>query len=498
MSGQLDESRDIDLRGGSLRTHAAHGTIVNTAFTVGFATLLFLRGLVVAAFLDPDDFGIWGILVIGLGTLSWLKQVGFAEKYVQQDEADQEAAFQKAFSLELAANAILAVVLLAALPLAMLVYDQDEILLPGLVCITILPALVLQTPVWVFYRRMEFVRQRSLQAIDAVVGFAVAVALAAAGAGYWALVASMVAGAWATGIVVWRASPYPLRWRWDRATAREYFRFSWPLFVSGIGLLLMAQATLIAASRSLGLAAVGALTVANSFSQYTHRVDEIITTTLYPAICAVRDRVDVLRESFVKSNRLTLMWGVPFAIGLALFTGDLVEYVIGHRWDFAVGVIQATACIAAINHVAFNWTAYHRALDRTRPIAVATSIAVATYFVAVIPLLIAEGLDGYIVGIWIAGIVQLAVRAYFMGRLLGGFGVLGHASRAALPTVPAAAMILGARLAEPWGRTPLLVAAELVVYLAVTITATWLLERTLLREALGYLRRGRGRPTAAA
>ena len=491
-----DGVRDIDVRGGTLRTHAARGTIVNTVFTVGLATLNLLRGLVVAAFLSPSDYGIWGILVIGLGTLSWLKQVGLSEKYVQQEEADQEAAFQKAYTLELIANAILGVVLLAALPAAVAIYGEDKIVVPGLVCIAILPALVLQTPLWVYYRRMDFVRQRTLQAIDPAVGFVVAVALAIAGAGYWALVASMVAGAWANAIVVWRSSPYPLRWRWERATAREYFTFSWPLFMSGIGLLIMAQGTLIAASRSLGLAAVGALSIANAFSSYTHRVDEIITTTLYPAICAVKDRTAVLTETFVKSNRLTLMWGMPFGIGLALFAPDIVHFVIGNRWDFAIGVIRATGFVAAFAHIAFNWTAFHRALNRTRPIAVATWIGLASYAAIVIPLLLADGLRGYGYGIVAAGAVQLAVRGYYMQRLLRGFDPVRHALRATLPTIPAAGVVLLVRLAEPWHRSLGLAIAELVLYLVVTGVATWVLEQGLLREAVGYLRQ-RSRPPLA-
>src|SRR3954447_26879831 len=483
-------TRDIDVRGGTLRTHAARGTIINTAFTAGLATLTLLRGLIVAIFLDPSDYGIWGILVIGLGTLSWLKQVGLSEKYIQQDEPDQEVAFQKAFTLELIANVILGVVLLVGLPIAVAVYGYDEIVAPGLVCITILPALVLQTPLWVFYRRMEFVRQRTLQAIDPIVGFVVAVTLAAAGAGYWALVVSMVVGTWSSALFTWRASPYRLRWRWDRATAREYARFSWPLFMSGIALLVMAQATLIAASRSLGLAAVGALTIANAFSNYTHRLDEIITSTLYPAICAVRDRASVLTEAFVKSNRLTLMWGMPFGIGLALFTPDLVHYVIGDHWAFAINAIRASGLIAAIAHIAFNWTAFHRALNQTRPIAVATWIGVASYGAIVIPLLLTDGLDGYAIGIVAAGVIQLLVRGFYMHRLLQGFNPVAHALRAVLPTIPAAGVVLLARAVEPWDRSLGLAVAELVLYLVVTAGATWILERGLLLEALGYLRRG--------
>ena len=37
---------------------------------------------------------------MSLGTLVWLKQVGIGDKYIQQDEGDQERAFQKAFTLE--------------------------------------------------------------------------------------------------------------------------------------------------------------------------------------------------------------------------------------------------------------------------------------------------------------------------------------------------------------------------------------------------------------
>ena len=36
---------------------------------------------------------------------------------------------------------------------------------------------------------------------------------------------------------------------------------------------------------------------------FTDSVDQLITGALYPAICAVRDRTEVLYESLVKSNR---------------------------------------------------------------------------------------------------------------------------------------------------------------------------------------------------
>ena len=66
------------------------------------------------------------------------------------------------------------------------------------------------------------------------------------------------------------------------------------------------------------------------------------------------------------------MWAVPFGVGVTLFCPDLVHFGIGERWRSAIVVLQVYGVAAAINHVGFNWTAYFRALDRTRPIAVAS------------------------------------------------------------------------------------------------------------------------------
>ncbi|MGZ4201450.1 MAG: hypothetical protein ACXVRH_05265, partial [Thermoleophilaceae bacterium] len=65
------------------------------------------------------------------------------------------------------------------------------------------------------------------------------------------------------------------------------------------------------------------------------------------------------------------------------------------------------------------------------------------------------------------------------------------------PSVPAAALVLALRLAEPAHRTPALALAEFALYVAATVAATMTLERPLMREVAGYLRR-RPSPAAAA
>ena len=480
-------ARRFNLRGRSLRQHAARGVLINTAFNVGLSGLGLIKGLVIAAFLSREDYGLWGVLVISLGTLMWLKQVGIGDKYIQQDDEDQEVAFQKAFTLEAGFTLIALVVLASLLPLIAAVYGEPGIVLPGLALLAALPAGVLQVPLWAYYRRMQFFRQRVLQAVDPIVGIIVSIALAVAGAGYWALIGGVLAGAYAGAIAALIFSPYRLRFRYDRGTLRSYFSFSWPLFVMGFGSMVIAQSAMLASEARLGLAGAGALALAAQISQLTDRVDGLITGSMYPAICAVKDRTEVLYESFVKSNRLALMWAVPFGLGLTLFAPDLVAFGLGEKWRPALVLLQVFGVVAAFGHIGFNWDAYFRARGETRPMAVTAFFAAAAFVVAGVPLILLAGLEGLAIGVGIQALVHVAWRAFYLRRLFEGFGFMRHAARAITPTVPAVAAVLAIRLVETSDRTLLRAILEAVLYMGVTAAVTWRLEGGLLREAGRYL-----------
>jgi PST family polysaccharide transporter len=353
----------------------------------------------------------------------------------------------------------------------------------------VLPANPLITPAWIFARRMRFAAQRTLAAIEPVVATVTALTLAAAGAGYWSLIAGVLAGAWASALVTWRASPYRLHLRFDRRQLRSYFAFSWPLLVVTASALVMVQASLFFGTDAAGLAGAGAIWLASTISQFGQQVDSVVSGTMYPVVCAVQHRVDLLYESFQKSNRVALIWAVPFGVGLTLFAADLVNYAIGARWRPAIPVLTIFGVTAAIAHVGFNWDQYFRARGDTRPIAWATAITTLAFLGSAIPLLYVWGLKGFAVGVAIQALVNMACRVFFLRRLFAGFDVLRHTVRACAPTVPAAAVVLLARAIEPRGRSLGEVLLELGLYAAITVAATWALERRLLAEMAGYVRR---------
>jgi PST family polysaccharide transporter len=484
---ELEPAADVHQQPG-LRKRATRGVIVNSAFQVGFAGINLLRRMLIAAFLTQAEFGLWGILVSTLITLSWLKQLGIGDKYVQQNEPDQELAFQKAFTLEVGVSIAFFLVVVAVIPFYALAYDHSELIVPGILLALVVPISALETPVWIPYRELQFVRQRTLLSVDPLVAFAVTVIFGVLGTGYWCLVIGSLAGAIVGSAVCVATCPYPLRLRYDRGTFREYVSFSWPLVGLAVSNLIFIQGTLIVANRTVGLAGVGAIALAGSVATFADRVDGIVSSAIYPAVCRVAGRTKVLHEAFVKSNRLILMWAIPFGVGLSLFAGDLVEFVLGERWAPAEDLLIGLGLTAAFGQIAYNWSIFMRAVNNTKPMMYASLISLASFFVVMVPALVWFDLIGYVIGFAAVTVIQLAVRGWYMSRLFPGFGIMRHLFRAIAPTAPAAGLVLLVRFVGPGDRTLPQAAGELALYIAATIAFTLLFERALLREIAGYVR----------
>src|SRR3954471_19906209 len=466
-----------------LRRRTARGAVVNGFFLGGAEALVLLQGLIVTVLLGPSAIGLYGIVTTTAMTIVALKRIGIDEAFVQQSEAGQEEEFQRAFTLELALSTGFALLIAVSAPLVATVYGDDR-LLPLTLAVSYLPvAFALQAPQWIFFRRMDFLRQRMLQAVIPVVTFCVTVPLAASGVGVWSLVIGPFVGN-AAGIVAALAiSPYCLKLRFASDPRRRSFAFSWPILVNSLALLVVQQGQILAFELDGGLAAAGYITLAFTLTRYADRADQIVATTIYPAICAVRDRLPTLEELFVKSNRLTMMWALPFCMGFVLFAPDLVHLILGEKWVPAIVLLQGLAAAAAIQQVGYNWFSFYRAVGESRPQAVESVVMVVTFLGLAIPGLIAWGSSGFVWGRIAGAVAMVVVRRLYLRRLLPGVRLLTLALRGLAPVAAGMAVAYGARLAL-WGgqRTALQAVAEVVLFVGITAAVTWLVERSLLRE----------------
>jgi len=473
-----------------LRRRTLRGAAVTAAFLVLIDGLVIAQGLVVTRVLGPATIGLYGIVSTTVITLVALKRIGIDEAFVAQSEADQEAEFQHAFTLDLAASAIIALCICASAPIIALVYGDDRLVALTLSLAYLPIAFALQAPLWIFFRRMDYARQRSLQAIQPVVSFVVTVTLVlATSLGVWSIVIGQVVSYVIAVGCGWLVSPYRPRLRWHPEVAARYLRFSTPIFVTVVATLVIAQGQVLAFKLHGGLAAAGFITLAVTLTRYIDRADQIVTATLYPAVCAIQGQARALQELFVKANRATLLWVMPFGAAVVLFAPDLVTFVLGPKWRPAVILLQGLAVAALLAQLGFNWFSFYRAAGRTGPTAVEALVQAGGFLALAIPGLIVDGSDGFVAGRILAVLLTLVVRARYVRALLPGVRYRSMLGPSAACVTAATVAVLIVRLAA-WGGHRSLAQAigECVLFGAVYAgTALWR-ERPLVDELRGALR----------
>ncbi len=477
-----------------LRARAARGAIINGLFLLSVEALGLIQAIVVARLLDADQVGTYGIVSVTVVTLLSLKQVGIDEAFVQQSGENQEDAFHQAFSLDLALSFGFAVLVALLSPVIGLIYG-DMSLTPLMLALALLPLLfALQAPAWIFLRRMDFVKQRLLQAVVPAVTLVVTVVLIVGGLGAWALALGALAGNAAAAAVAISVSPYGLQWNWHRPAVRSYLTFSFPIFLAAICGLIIRQGQTLAFETKLGLAGAGYLTLAVTLTRYADRADQMITQTIYPAICAITDKPKRMAELFEKSNRLTAMWALPFGAALALFAKGLVVHVLGKKWLPAVPLIQIIGVSTAIYQLGFNWTAFYRAVGRTRPQTVYAVVGLLTFLAVPLPLLLVSGSTAFAWGLFAVNLVAGALRWGYMKQLLPEARIASFVFRALAPPVFASALVLATRELHGEAYTLTQMILEILIFAVAYVASTALSERSLLSEAFSYIRASRFTP----
>jgi O-antigen/teichoic acid export membrane protein len=475
-----------------LRARTARGGVLNALFLGGGEGLALLQGLIVTALLGPVAIGLYGIVTTTAMTIAELRRIGIDEAFVQQSAERQDVEFRRAFGIELGVGLVGSLLVAALAPLVALAYDDDRLLALTL-AVSYLPlAFSLQAPQWIFFRRMDFLRVRLLQFAIPAVTFLVTVPLAIATDSVWALVIGPACGnavAVVAGIAI---SPYPLRPVFDRAAARRYLGFSWPIFATALAVLIVQQGQILAFSVEDGLAAAGFITLAFTLTRYADRADQIVATTIYPAICAVVDRPETQRRMFVAASRLTLIWALPFCGGLIVFAPDLVHLVLGDEWEPAVLLVQGLAGAAALQQVGYVWFSFYRARADTAPQAVESAAMVGAFLLLAVPGLFLWGFEGFVAGRIAVSLATIAVRRHYVRALFPEVGLLRIAARGAVPALSGVGAVLLVRAAlGSDDRGAIEALAQLTLFVTVTGGVTWALERSLLSEALSLTRAGR-------
>ena len=375
----MRNTTDVTSAGQSSQHRALGGWLV-LAVRQGVLTVLTLVGVVVLGrLLGPADFATYGYTTIGVTAALAVGDLGMSARVIRDEPATLDLSAMLGAQLAVVGLAAVA----AATALGLLAPGVDVAVAAAAVTVAVLLAALQSLPTAMLERRLDFVAVSRIEVGQRALFVALAMALAAGGAGIASVpVAAVTAGVFGYWSALRRSGwSAPPRWAglrsqlsgfgaawWQGRAAAQMTYLSYPVLG---GLLFTATE-------------VGYLSLALTVTSLATLLAPLVVRATFPAMSAVdpADRVAIFRAVYRPFVELSVL-------GLALLVvvaGPLVQIALGPAWSGAVRVIQFT-CLPTLVGIALSPSlALLYVVLAPRVVTRAVLIATALTWVAIVPI----------------------------------------------------------------------------------------------------------------
>lgn len=324
----------------TIASRTARGGVVTIASHGLKFALSIVATAILARLLSPQDYGLIGMVAVFTGFVAMFKDAGLSLATVQRPEINYEQ-ISTLFWVNVALSITITLVMIVLAPLIGWFYSE-----PRLVLITVATAvgfifggLAVQHEA-LLKRQMRFYALSVIAFLSMMVGYAVGIALAWRGAGYWSLVFSQLALLGTNAVGVWLVC----RWRPGRPRRNTGVRsmLSFGGNVTGYALInyVSNNSGNLLVGRMFGPLPLGLYTkAAQLLSLPTEQINEPLATVSIPALSRLVDSAERYRQAYLRIMEKVIMVTMP-AIALMMATSDfVVRIVLGKQWTESANIV---------------------------------------------------------------------------------------------------------------------------------------------------------------
>jgi teichuronic acid exporter len=429
---------------------SAAGKLLSQVFSWG-VTLLLLR------LLAPGDYGLMALSSVLVASVGAIAEAGLGAALVQARDVSRDELARTAGTLAIV-NGACALALVLVAPLVADLFSTPALtnVLRASAFHFVLNA-VDAVPQSMAYRQMRFKWLTTLDLFGALVTSAATLALAAIGAGVWALVFGTLAGGMVrTVLLVTQGTAV-----WPEFALRgmgRHLRFGGAVTLGRAFWQLAHQFDVIFAGRALNQDAVGLYAVVMQLASLPmQKAMAIVNQVAFPAISRLQDEMPRLRTRLFEAIRLLFFVTVPVLWGVSAVADEVVDLLLDERWAAARFPLQMASLIVPL-----------------RMLSAVLSTAVITFIV--FPLAFAVGVQSGVDGLaasWVVAVPIVFALNWRRTRAVLDLDLATLVGAARGPVLAGAVMyaaVWGTHLAiedlSLWIRLPVLIALGAAVYLS--------------------------------
>ncbi len=338
----------VDVDPANFRRRAVLGTMYTGVAQAIRIPLTFALQVILGRILLPQDFGIVAMATPIIVLIEIFTNLGLAQAVVQREKITQ-ADLTSVYWVSLAGASLMLLLVVLCSPLIAAMYGQPEVR-------AIVIVLALQMPIAaiaghasaLMARRMRFGAIALVDVVGTLVVFAVSIASALNGAGYWSIVLGTVAGTLTRAIMDRQLSGFrPNRPTWSPA-APEMLAFGGKLLSASLLNYVSNYANTVVIGIMMGARTLGLFD--RSFALVLRPIASVtlpVTRVAVPLLSRLRDDTDRYRAAFTALLQGTVLIAMPGLITASLLAHDVVLMLLGNNWLSMTPMFSAIS-IAAI------------------------------------------------------------------------------------------------------------------------------------------------------
>lgn len=328
-------------RPGSLSKKVVRGGIWVFALRITNRGLGFIRTIILARLLVPEDFGLLGIAMLAIAMLETFSQTGFQTALIQKKE-DVKSYLDTAWTVSAIRGILLFLILFFFSSLIAKFFNSPQAtLVIRVIALSTLISGFKNIGILYFQKELEFDKQFIFSLSTTLTNLAVSIPLAFILKNVWALVLGGLAANFVGFYFSYIIHPYRPHIRLDKGEFKELFGFGKWVLGSSILIFLITQGDDIFVGKMLGVTALGIYQMAYLISNLpASEITHVISQVTFPAYSKMQEDLPKLREAYLNVLQLTAFISIPLAGGIFIFAPDFTQIFLGDKWMPMVPAIQ--------------------------------------------------------------------------------------------------------------------------------------------------------------
>lgn len=325
----------------TLKEKTVNALVWNT-FDKTFSQITYaVVGIILANTLFPEDFGLIHIITVFSAFLSIFIDSGFTVVLIQRKNITNRD-YNTIFFFNLSAAIVLYILLFFLAPLISIWFgDERLILLSRTMCLTVIIQAFGIVQSSILMRNMHMKAFAISNIVPLLISGTIAVVLALAGYGPWALVAQALALATTRSILLWVQNSWRPRIQFDKTSFMSLYSTGKNMFLTSFTGTLFQNLYPLIIGIWYSIKDLGYYAQADRWSKMGYTaLGQALGQSLFPALSSIQDDPERMRRVFGKTNRTAAYLSFPFFLGLIVIATPLFHVLFGTKWDASIPLFQ--------------------------------------------------------------------------------------------------------------------------------------------------------------